>query len=146
MDYKKELQKLKKENDKLKSENNKLKEENEELKKNVNTLQNINQVKNEYLQKKAEEYYDLIIDIDSINSLENKGWEIILNKDRQVNYQDIISAQTIKIGVLGMNNVGKSYLLSKLSNAEIPIGYSIETKGISIKYLNDTKEEEKISK
>jgi len=38
---------------------------------------------------------------------------------------------------LGLNNVGKSYLLSKIVRAEIPTGYSIETKGISIKYAKD---------
>ena len=41
-----------------------------------------------------------------------------------------------------MNNVGKSYLLSKKVNIEIPNGYSVETKNISIKYSEWKKGEE----
>ena len=43
----------------------------------------------------------------------------------------------MKIGVLGLNNVGKSYLLSKIVKSDIPSGHSIETKGISIKYSRE---------
>ena len=49
----------------------------------------------------------------------------------------------MKKGVLGLNNVGKSYLLSKMVHVEIPTGHSIETKGISIKYSEIEKGEEK---
>ena len=41
-----------------------------------------------------------------------------------------------------MNNVGKSYLLSKMVRVEIPTGYSVETKGISIKYAEKGKGQE----
>ena len=58
------------------------------------------------------------------------------NKERKEIYDKIVSEQTMKIGVLGLNNVGKSYLLSKIVESDIPTGYSIETKGISIKYTN----------
>jgi len=85
----------------------------------------------------------VIIDIDSINSLEKKGWEVKYNEERKEIYDKIISDETIKLGVLGINNVGKSYLLSKISRVDIPTGYSIETKGISIKYSEDIKGEEK---
>ena len=37
------------------------------------------------------------------------------------------------MGVIGLGNVGKTYLLSILTGEELPIGYSIHTKGISIK-------------
>ena len=35
-----------------------------------------------------------------------------------------------------MNNVGKSFLLKKIAIPNLPSGYSIETKGISIKYAD----------
>ena len=94
--------------------------------------------------KQAEEYYDVVIDIKSINSLKNEGWSVKYNQQRKEIYDKIVGEQTMKIGVLGLNNVGKSFLLSKIVRAEIPTGYSIETKGISIKYAKgDNKEEEK---
>ena len=74
------------------------------------------------------------MDISSINSLKNEGWPIKYNKESEAIYDKIVSEETVKIGVLGINNVGKSYLLSKIVQSEIPIGYSVETKGISIKY------------
>ena len=55
----------------------------------------------------------------------------------------------MKIGVLGLNNVGKSFLLGKIAFLNLPSGYSVETKGISIKYAvpkdNDDGEEEEIN-
>ena len=115
---------------KIQEENKELKEINEKFSKAIKT----GETKEEYLVKPAEEYYDVVVDIDSINSLKNDGWQIKYNKERKDIYDKIISEETMKIGVLGLNNVGKSYLLSKLVKSEIPTGYSIETKGISIKY------------
>ena len=123
----------------IEKEKNILERKNEEL----HDLINISQTKIEFLEKLAEEYYDVIIGINSISSIRNEGWEIKYNPERKEIYQKIINEETIKIGVLGLNNVGKSYLLSKISHSEIPIGYSIETKGISIKYSQDEKGEEK---
>ena len=40
-------------------------------------------------------------------------------------------------------NVGKSYLLSKIVKVDISTGYSIETKGISIKYSEKEKGEQR---
>ena len=110
--------------------------------KRLNSIVNENEIKMEFLQKKAEEYYDVVIDIDSINSLKTKGWEIIYNKERKTEYDKIINDETMKIGVVGLNNVGKSYLLSKIVRVEIPTGYSVETKGISIKYAEKEKGQE----
>ena len=112
----------------------------------ANQLQDIidiNKTKEDYLKKKAEDFYDVIIDIDSIISLKKTGWKIKYNKERKEIYEKIINEKTIKLGVLGLNNVGKSYLLSKIAKIDIPTGYSIETKGISIKYSEAEKGEEK---
>jgi hypothetical protein len=75
-------------------------------------------------------FYDVIIDIKSIKDI-NKGWEIKLNKDNYIKYKNEL---TIKIGVIGNSNKGKSFLLSKISKIKLPSGTSIRTEGLSIKY------------
>ena len=137
--------KLKKQDDEIK-ELSKIKEENEKLieeKKKMNNTIKESETKKEYLEKAAEEFYDVVVDINSINSLKNEGWAIKYNKERKDIYDKIIGEETMKIGVLGLNNVGKSYLLSKIVKGNIPTGYSIETKGISIKYSKGNEGEEK---
>ena len=131
-----EFQKIIEELEKCKFEKN-----NEILEKN-NIIKN-GETNIDFINNSAEKYYDIVIDINSICSLNNDGWEIKYNKERKSIFHKIINEQTIKIGVLGLNNVGKSYLLSKMVKVEIPTGYSIETKGISIKYSQENKGEEK---
>ena len=111
----------------------------DELIRKVNEYYNIineNETREKFLIEKEENFYDVIIDIDSINYLKGRGWEIKKSKESQEKeiYEKIIKEETIKIGVLGLNNVGKSFILGKIAGVEIPTGYSIETKGISIKY------------
>ena len=47
--------------------------------------------------------------------------------------------ETLKIGGFGLNNVGKSFILGLIAGVIIPTGWSIETKGISIKYTKGEK-------
>ena len=133
------------ENRQLKEELEKYKDyesKNEKLSNHLNKLISQNETKMEYIKNSSSKYYDVVIDINSINSLRNEGWDILYNEDRKENYEKIVHEKTIKVGVLGLSNVGKSYLLSKIINAEIPKGYTIETKGISIKYSQEEKGEE----
>ena len=125
---------------KFKKENELLRKENDSLRRAINQ----GETKEEYLLKPAEEFYDVIIDIKSINSLKNEGWKILHNEQRKEAYKKIIGEETMKIGVLGLNNVGKSFLLKKIAIPNLPSGYSIETKGISIKYADpkDNNDEE----
>ena len=138
--------------DSLKSKNEQLQElkskfnELQKTKENYEELKKIKDKeipKEEKLKAPAEQYYDAIVDISSISSLKNDGWKIYYNKERKEEYQRMVGEETLKLGVLGLNNVGKSFILSKLANAELPSGYSIETKGISIKYSKAEKGEEK---
>ena len=97
----------------------------------------------EFLDNKALNFYDVVIEIDSINKLTKSGWKINYNEDRKEIYDKIVKERTLKIGVLGINNVGKSYILGLISKIVIPTGYSVETKGISIKYSEGEKYSDK---
>ena len=81
-------------------------EKEEEEEEEVNDKENINQK----IEPKLKEKPDKIEDITNINE-----------------------DNLIIIGVIGLGNVGKSYLLSLFTGEELPTGDSIHTKGISIK-------------
>jgi len=108
----------------------------EENKKLKNQLQNYkkNDYNEEFIQKKLEDFYDVVINIKSISSLtKEEGWPIKINK----NIKDIKTLEfkkMFKIGILGNGNVGKSFLLSRLFKEKIPVGYSVLTEGLSIKF------------
>jgi len=123
---------------KMKEEENKnLKQKNEKLSKN-------NATDKAYFDEEGNKnYYDVVIEIDSINTLTKNGWKINYNENNKEKYEKIIKEETLKIGVLGLNNVGKSFILSLLAGLEIPTGFSIETKGISIKYTEDEEKSDK---
>ena len=74
------------------------------------------------------EKYDIILDLKSILKLK-EGFSIIYseNVDNREENSSVITA-------IGNVNKGKSYILSKISHEKLPIGYSIPTKGISVKY------------
>ena len=139
-------------NNKLKNKEEKIKEYEMKIKyyqnikiqyDNISKINENERPKEEILKTPAEEFYDAIVDINSIKSLKSLGWKIAYNKERKERYQQMISEETIKMGVLGLNNVGKTFILSKIANAELPSGYSLETKGISIKYSEGDKGEAK---
>ena len=87
---------IRKENIKLKEELEKYKDietsynELVKSKEQLEKLLNENEIKDDFLIKKVEDYYDVVIDIDSINSLKKNGWEIIYNKERKSEYENII--------------------------------------------------------
>ena len=83
------------------------------------------------------DFYDLVIKIDSFRNLKKKeqgdyGWDILYSKD--FDYDQRTKEELIRIGVVGNGNSGKSFILSKLTNHKVPSGFSIKTKGISLKY------------
>ena len=94
-----------------------------------------NDYNEEYIDKQLESFYDVVINIKSINSLTKpEGWPIKWNLERKDIYEKIKSENLLKVGVLGNGNVGKSFLLSRLFNINIPSGYSVITEGLSLKY------------
>ena len=57
-----------------------------------------------------------------------------MSKRAEENYENLKKNKIIKIGVIGNSNIGKSFILSKLSKTKLPSGSSIKTIGLSIKY------------
>ena len=86
--------------------------------------------KDELDDAKQEDFYDIIIDINSIINI-NKGWNIFMTKEGEEKYLKYKGFDFIKIGIVGNINRGKTFILSKLSKIS---GVSINTKGLSIKY------------
>ena len=76
---------------------------------------NNNRPRLEFFDGKANNFYDAVIEIDSINKLSTSGWKINYNEDRKEIYDKIVKEKTLKIGVLGLNNVGKSFVLGLIS-------------------------------
>ena len=120
-----EITKLKKDIINIKNEKNK---EFEEYKKN--------DYNEKFINKKLEEFYDVIINIRSIKSLiKDEGWPIKWNQKRKELVLKLLNKELLKVGVLGNGNMGKSFLLSRLFNDHsIPSGYSVITEGLSLKF------------
>ena len=84
-------------------------------------------------------YYDLVIDINSFKNLYKNGWEVRANEKGKKNYDEYKKNKKLPVaGVIGNRNVGKSYLLQKIANKKIPIGFSVDTKGLSACYLSSS--------
>lgn len=79
------------------------------------------------------DFYDLIIDIKSVKDI-SKGWDIKMSEKAEKDYQNFKNEKVIRIGVIGNANKGKSFVLSKISQIDLPSGTSIRTEGLSIKY------------
>jgi len=75
--------------------------------------------------------YDIIINIDSLKS-KQLGWEIEINRDL-ANIDKSVSI----IGLVGRENVGKTFVLNKICGFDLPSGSNIHTKGLSLKYSEE---------
>ena len=85
---------------------------------------------------KAIEYYDVIVCIDSILGIES-GWKVKYSEKGKEIYEKMKNKELVKVGVVGLRNKGKSWILQKFLNKDLPKGTSIKTEGLSIKYPND---------
>ena len=140
----KELTDLKKEYSKLENvekQNKDLIKKLEELEKENNFLMKTEELK-VFKNLVLENFYDIIIKIDSIRDLNKKGWVIKMNENGTQQYKNHKDKEYLTIGVIGNANRGKSFLLSKISKIDLATGYSIQTEGLSIKYpdLKDYKD------
>lgn len=80
-------------------------------------------------------FYDLVINFDSLKQL-TQGWKIEYSEeaDSEKRYNENKERNCCVVAVLGNLNKGKTFVLQKLSKYDLPNGYSIPTKGLSIKY------------
>jgi len=120
----------------IKEKDNIIKGKNEIIKKKEDELNKIGKYKDQsqkYENEKAEEFYDVIIKINSIQNLA-EGWDISMSEKGKENYENFSKQPIIRIGVIGNENKGKTTILKKLSDFDLPTGYSIKTEGLSIKY------------
>ena len=145
-DTKKELEETKKKLDSYKTINEnltktilELKEKFEEKEKEIDELKNKLQHKEELKyaneDNSPEKYYDIIIDINSLKGIK-QGWKIKWTDENSKNYKNLKNNKSIKIGVIGNGNKGKSFILQKFSGKEIPKGTNIKTEGLSLLYKN----------
>ena len=92
-----------------------------------------NQFKPIYDKVKAEDFYDIIVNINSIKGIK-QGWNIKFNEKGKKHYNEMKNKESLKIGIIGNGNKGKSFFLQKLAEVELPKGTSIKTEGLSLKY------------
>ena len=86
-------------------------------------------------QKNSSPYtYDIVINIDSLVSKEY-GWSIERNENllSSISPKDGYSI----IGLVGRENIGKTYILNKICDLDLPCGTNVNTKGLSLKYANN---------
>jgi len=100
-----------------KAENNRLKTENEDLKNKNNKYKKIADKYESLMEKmnkpKLEFQYDIKIKIETLNDLLD-GWEIQYGSNGINKYTNMKNENILLIGILGLKNKGKSYILSKL--------------------------------
>jgi len=77
--------------------------------------------------------YDLEININSILGF-LKGWDITFGKDGKEKYEKAKKNREKIFSVIGNKNKGKSFLLSKIVGRDLPNGFSVTTKGLSISF------------
>ncbi len=133
----KQSEQYKKEKDTLTQKISNLEQEREEQKINAEKFEK--QFSSRYDLVKAENFYDIIAGIDSIKNIE-KGWKIRFSDLGEQLYKKNEGNDCIKIGVVGNGNKGKSFLLNKLSNFDLPASTTIRTEGLSLKYPDLAKE------
>ena len=91
----------------------------------------------ENLSKDPLEFYDIIGNINSIQNVSTDGWNFYMNEEGFKIDQSKDIAERLVIGVMGNRNKGKSFILQALSGACLKTGTTINTIGISIKYLEN---------
>lgn len=130
-----EIKLLKKENEELKQNMIKNKDDLKKLEIERNKYVNIEEKNN--LEKDPLEFYDTIININSIQNIKKDGWEIFMNEEGKKIAESKEKEERLVIGVMGNRNKGKSFMLQALSGIVLQTGTTVSTIGLSIKYLEN---------
>ena len=88
------------------------------------------QIENEKMYNRdMHNFYNMIVQINSMDQLTKEGWKIILKakKDNELALDKKVSI----VSVLGNKNTGKSFILHLLTGKSIPNGYTVTTEGLS---------------
>jgi len=135
-EIKNEYDELCKENNIIIEKKEKKEEKKEKKEKKVEKVdsQNDNTEKKTYNDEEIDNYYDIVFEIDSLENLKENGWELKITEKGQNKYEKKKDKESTVVSVIGNKNKGKSFILSKISNYEIPDGQNITTKGLSIIY------------
>lgn len=134
IDFEIKFKKLEKKYYDIKSENEELIKFYKHCMKENNELKKIKEINHFKFNSKFEDFYDIIININSIKTVNKEGWEVKFNEKGIEKYDKYKENELITLGVIGNNNKGKSFILSKLSKIELLTGTSIHTEGLSVKY------------
>ena len=73
--------------------------------------------------------YNMIISINSMKQLTNKGWEVKINS--KTSLTEYLDKMVALVSVLGNKNSGKSFILHLLTGKNIPNGFTVTTEGLS---------------
>ena len=99
---------------------------------NKNSNNNLNNNSN-FSPSNKQNLYDLEININSILGF-LKGWDITFGKNGKEKYEKAKKNREKIFSVIGNKNKGKSFLLSKIVGRDLPNGFSVTTKGLSISF------------
>lgn len=76
--------------------------------------------------------------IDSLINISQHGWNVTFQNYNET--EEKFEIEQIVVGMLGRENVGKTYIINKLCKEHFPSGYYTNTQGLSIKYGKKSKE------
>ena len=135
-----QIQDLSKEINKYKENEKNFKNEIQKLNSDIENIQKdskFNLKEKENLSKDPLEFYDIIGNINSIQNVCVDGWDFYMNEEGFKIDQSKDIVERLVIGVMGNRNKGKSFILQALSGASLKTGTTVNTIGISIKYLDN---------
>jgi HSP20 family molecular chaperone IbpA len=90
------------------------------------------QVSSSLQQSENWEEYDVVFDIRGIKQL-HEGWPVIVKSDKYGLFEPGVQIKGSIAAFVGLYNKGKTFLLNKLSDATLPSGSKVTTRGISVK-------------
>ena len=91
----------------------------------------------EFFTNKESNYYDMILNFNSFEQLRKNGWTANFTIEGKKKYDKCINENNIVIGVVGIKNRGKSYLLGRIMDNKdfrLPSGFLVTTYGISCRF------------
>ena len=140
--YKQKYRATRLKNQELKEENEKIGEQLEKKEKEVKNLQTKQLSKSNPSSNESVNLYDLVVKIDSLLFCNNSGWEV-LHKSVE-NIEKWSKIDQIAVGVIGRENLGKTWIVNKLCKESFPSGFYFRTEGLSVKYCHEEKKKLKV--